>query len=281
MTDLPDNTGQKLDSKFKKGLPSANPNGRPRGSRNAIVEKTLKMVCDDIETHGVNALVAFRLQDPGGYWKMVAQLWPKKIENAVEINNTFAQFNLTDPREFAAAWEIARKVVYGQAPMIEADEGVAVTEAWRADEDRLRPTLPWYLEEDVHAGIAGDNNPFLAFTTPAAIMVYFATELPGAMRDLLQGVVDAGAGATSLYRDAIELAEMGHGALAEAVYSVAEQVDEPQTVESARGIDIGETDFEPPSLKNANHILGQAVAAISKMKVRERLEGVPVQEREN
>ena len=28
--------------------------------------------------------------------------------------SVFQQFNLTDPREYAAAWEIARKMIYGE-----------------------------------------------------------------------------------------------------------------------------------------------------------------------
>jgi hypothetical protein len=141
---------------------------------------------------------------------------------------------------------------------------------------KTRPTLPWYLQDEVH-----ENNLFHAIKTPAGVMAYFATELPDAMRDLLEGVVNAGAGAISLYRDAIELAEMGRERLAELVYDIAEQVDEPQDAESAWGRDIGEADFEPPSIKDASDILKQAIAAITKMKIRERIEGVPVQERDN
>ena len=50
------------------------------------------------------------------------------------INNIFAELNLRDPREYAQAWEIARDMIHGQPPMIEA-EGIAVTPAWRADDD--------------------------------------------------------------------------------------------------------------------------------------------------
>jgi hypothetical protein len=113
---------------------SGNVLGRKPGSRNRINEAFLVDLEDIWRRRGPEMMEKAATAEPMQFVKMVAGLQPSKIESELTVNNTFAQFNLTDPREFAAAWEIARKVVYGQAPMIEADEGVPVTEAWRADD---------------------------------------------------------------------------------------------------------------------------------------------------
>jgi hypothetical protein len=135
---------------------------------------------------------------------------------------------------------------------------------------KLRPTLPWYLEDDVH-----ENNPFGSFRTPAGILAYIQSELgPEAVAELLAGIIDAGAGRESLMRDVIELAEMNHDDLAEQLFALAEPEHIP-----ARGKDIGEMDFMPPLMKEADEVILKATAAVTKMKVKERLEGISVQER--
>jgi hypothetical protein len=135
---------------------------------------------------------------------------------------------------------------------------------------KVRPHLPWYLEDDIH-----DNNAFNAFKTPAGIMVYIANELPESVPDLLAGIIDAGAGWESLMRDVIELAEMGHNNLAEQILEAAESEHIP-----AWGKSMTEMDFMPESMEGANEVVLKATAAITMMKARERMEGVNVQDRE-
>jgi hypothetical protein len=137
--------------------------------------------------------------------------------------------------------------------------------------NRVRPSLPWFEEPEVFI-----DNPFHAMKTPAAVMAYFSTELPDDMPDLLAGIVDAGAGHNSLMRDVIELNEMGRDQLAETVFDVAEKIAN----RSRHGLDISEIDFEPALMKGASVTLRQAVAWITMMKLRERIEGVPVQLRD-
>jgi hypothetical protein len=122
----PDLTGSETGSKqveswFKPGV-SGNKNGRPRGSRSRINEKFLGALERIWDEHGEDAMAKAALGEPMQFVKMVAGLLPSKVESSLQITNVFAQYNLADPREFGQAWEIARKVVYGQAPLeIEAD----------------------------------------------------------------------------------------------------------------------------------------------------------------
>jgi hypothetical protein len=97
---------------FKAGE-CANPKGRPKGSRNKINQVTLDMVQAEIEQNGAEALKAFRMRDPGGFWKMVFQtLQPKKVENLIEANiSVFDDFNLQDRAEFAKAYQLARQMI--------------------------------------------------------------------------------------------------------------------------------------------------------------------------
>ena len=135
---------------------------------------------------------------------------------------------------------------------------------------RMRPNLPWYLEAANH-----DNNPFLAFKTPAGILAYVWTELPpDVVQGVLDAVVEAGASQRSLVRDAIELEEMGHAELAELVWKVAKAAPE-------NALSISETEFSPQCMETADEVTRLATAAITKMKIRERLEGTPVQDRVN
>jgi hypothetical protein len=135
---------------------------------------------------------------------------------------------------------------------------------------RPRPPLPWYLEDAIH-----DNNPFNNFATPGGILVYIDKELPSEVVDgILHGVIEAGAGRGPLMRDVIELYDMGADDLAARVFKVAVLAPE-------RPMGIAATDFWPEKLRTADQVTILATAAITKMRIRERMEGVPVQERDS
>ena len=127
---------------------------------------------------------------------------------------------------------------------------------------RIRPPVPW----SQNVQIVGENNPFEAFKTPAACILYVAQEHPKHLDALLQGIVDAGATTTSLCWDAIELAEIGHTTLAEQVFALA---DNPRET-----MDMGDTDFLPPSMTSASEIVLKATAAVTLVKIKERCEGI-------
>lgn len=64
---------------------SANPAGRPKGSRNKLAEEFLKDVLNEWETHGAVAVSDMREKNPGDFVKMVASLLPKDIN--LNLNN--------------------------------------------------------------------------------------------------------------------------------------------------------------------------------------------------
>lgn len=64
---------------FKPGAPSANPSGRPKGSRNKLAEDFLRDLADDFAVHGKQAITDVRTQDPSTYLKIVSQLVPKEF----------------------------------------------------------------------------------------------------------------------------------------------------------------------------------------------------------
>lgn len=72
------------DLKFKPGK-SGNPNGRPKGSRNALGEAFLEAMHDDFKAHGVEAIQKVRDEKPDQYLKVIASILPKDLN--VNINN--------------------------------------------------------------------------------------------------------------------------------------------------------------------------------------------------
>lgn len=72
------------DLKFKPGQ-SGNPNGRPKGSRNALGEAFLEAMHEDFQAHGVEAIVKVREEKPDQYLKVIASILPKDLN--VNINN--------------------------------------------------------------------------------------------------------------------------------------------------------------------------------------------------
>lgn len=75
---------------------SGNPGGKPVGARNRITAKFLNTLAEDFETHGKEAIVRTREDDPGTYVKVCAGLLPKQVEQ------TNALDDLTDAQLHAA-----------------------------------------------------------------------------------------------------------------------------------------------------------------------------------
>lgn len=80
----PDTTGEKPDTRFKAGQPSANPKGRPKGSRNALGEDFLKALHEDFQTHGVAAIQSMRAEKPAEYVKVIASILPKELNVKID-----------------------------------------------------------------------------------------------------------------------------------------------------------------------------------------------------
>lgn len=70
------------DTRFKPGN-NANPNGRPKGSRNRLGEDFLKALADDFEQHGAESITKVRTDRPQDYLKVIASILPKQAEITV------------------------------------------------------------------------------------------------------------------------------------------------------------------------------------------------------
>lgn len=77
---------------FKAGN-SANPAGRPKGSRNKLSESFISALFDDFEEHGVQAIQAMRTEKPNEYVKVVASLIPAQFQ-AVDADGEAADMSV-------------------------------------------------------------------------------------------------------------------------------------------------------------------------------------------
>lgn len=59
-------------------LPGAG--GRPKGSRNRLSEAFLRVLADDFEQNGMEAIERLRSDNPGTYANVIAKLMPKLME---------------------------------------------------------------------------------------------------------------------------------------------------------------------------------------------------------
>lgn len=83
---------------------SANPAGRPKGSRNKLAEAFLAHVLAEWETRGATAISDMRAKNPGDFCKMVASLCPKEL--TLNLNDNLSELSddevLGQLRTFAA-----------------------------------------------------------------------------------------------------------------------------------------------------------------------------------
>lgn len=94
MSDGPETTRKKredvgpgkppVEHQFKPGNP-----GRPKGSRNKLGEAFIEALHDDFNENGVAAIQLMRVNDPGGYVRVIAGLLPKefKIETTSDLTD--------------------------------------------------------------------------------------------------------------------------------------------------------------------------------------------------
>jgi Family of unknown function (DUF5681) len=119
---------------WQKGV-SGNPKGRVKGSRNKLSAAFIEALSDHFEEHGADAIHRVWKDQPAVYLKVIGATMPAKLETSLKVTNIFAELNLRDPLEFAAAWDIARKVVYGEAPMIDGPEDIELEQPEESDDD--------------------------------------------------------------------------------------------------------------------------------------------------
>lgn len=97
MADTADNTPHKQLEPFKwKPGQSANPAGRPKGSRNKLAETFLADVLTEWDAHGAVAISDMREKNPGDFVKMVAGLMPKEMTLSLHDNSELTDDELFD-----------------------------------------------------------------------------------------------------------------------------------------------------------------------------------------
>jgi hypothetical protein len=118
----PDKTGQKQDTRFRPGH-SGNPAGRPRGSRSKFGAQYLDDAYEAWLEHGKAAFKNCAQTEPVAFIKVMASLLPKEVVlTALNVNASVSDlegYDLSDAKEFALAFEIARQRIKPDPPMIE------------------------------------------------------------------------------------------------------------------------------------------------------------------
>jgi hypothetical protein len=60
--------------------------GRPKGARNKLGEAFMTALAEDFEAHGAEAIAECRVKHPGKYLSVVAQILPKEVDMAIEMD---------------------------------------------------------------------------------------------------------------------------------------------------------------------------------------------------
>jgi hypothetical protein len=79
MTDAISNGEKPRGRPFEPGN-NANPNGRPKGSRNKLSEAFTAALHADFVEHGATAITKVRDEDPAAYLRVIASVVPKQLE---------------------------------------------------------------------------------------------------------------------------------------------------------------------------------------------------------
>lgn len=74
------------DKQFAPGQ-SGNPGGKPKAARNRLQGAFLNALAEDFDTHGKDAIVRAREEDPMGYVKAIAALMPKQVEQSQPLDD--------------------------------------------------------------------------------------------------------------------------------------------------------------------------------------------------
>ncbi len=95
---------------FKTGEPSANPKGRPKGSRNKLGEDFIKALVEHWQENGKAVLNDCATKSPAAYMRVVASLLPKEL--IIKDGNAFTDaINELSDDQIADAIEAFRHIV--------------------------------------------------------------------------------------------------------------------------------------------------------------------------
>lgn len=125
MSENADNTAPKpkrvVGRPFEAGKPSANPLGRPKGSRNALGEAFIAAMYEDFQKNGIAVIEQVRAEKPDQYLKVISNILPKELHikeetidglsdnELVDILNTVRSFSAQHRADTAGAGAKAQK----------------------------------------------------------------------------------------------------------------------------------------------------------------------------
>ena len=108
--------------KWKPGV-SANPKGRPKGSRSKFAEVFLKDFLADWEANGPDVIQNCRLEDPATYLRVAASILPKELnikEGESVLETLLEQFGDKQLDEFIAGLIAIGAAQTSQGPEVKA-----------------------------------------------------------------------------------------------------------------------------------------------------------------
>lgn len=101
LQEQPDRPEAERNSKGQFVLGGIGIGGRPKGSRNDLVEYFIRDVCEDWQKHGAAVIIQVRESSPVDYLKVVAGLLPKDIDVNLNVNHVVLA-DLPTAEEWAA-----------------------------------------------------------------------------------------------------------------------------------------------------------------------------------
>ena len=99
--------------KWKPGV-SANPKGRPKGSKNKLSEDFISALCKDFEEHGETVIATVRADKPADYLKIIASIIPKELTIKTDTIEDMTDEELLERLEQVRS--VAAAIIGSEAP---------------------------------------------------------------------------------------------------------------------------------------------------------------------
>ena len=105
------------DEKSGRFLTGNNGGGRPRGSRNKLAGELIDALYQEFCQSGPEVIKKVATTDPTSFLRIVTGLLPREVVvAALHVSTKNALEELTDARDFAAAYKLARDMIGAEPP---------------------------------------------------------------------------------------------------------------------------------------------------------------------